>query len=53
MAYSLDISENSCVPPAYETEIVSSCAGGEGNYSVDVNISDLGSSDELLSLIHI
>ena len=48
MAYSLDISENSCVPPAYETEIVSSCAGGEGNYSVDVNISDLGSSDELI-----
>ena len=48
VAYTLDISENSCVEPAYETEIVSSCAGGEGNYSVDVNISDLGSSDELI-----
>ena len=48
VAYTLDISENSCVEPAYETEIVSSCSGGEGNYSVDVNINDLGSSDELI-----
>ena len=46
IAYSLDISENTCVPPAYTTELVANCSGGEGDYSVNVDVSDIGSSND-------
>ena len=38
IAYSLDISENSCVPPVYTAEVVANCSGGEGDYSVDFDV---------------
>ncbi len=47
IAYSLDISENSCVPPAYTTEITSNCSGGQGDYSINVDVLDIGSSNDL------
>jgi hypothetical protein len=46
IAYSLDISENSCVPPVYTAEVVANCSGGEGDYSVDFDVSEIGSFND-------
>ena len=46
--YTLDISENTCVDPVINTEVIPYCSSGEGEFEVIVTISDLGSSSELL-----
>ncbi len=46
VAYTLDISENTCVSPAYTTEVIANCSGGEGDYSVNVDVSDIGSFND-------
>ena len=48
VAYTLDISENTCVEPEITTEIISNCSGGEGDYSIYVAITDIGSANELI-----
>ncbi len=48
VAYTLDISENTCVDPEITTEIIPNCSGGEGVYSINFDIIDIGSANELI-----
>ena len=48
VAYTLDISENTCVDPEITTEIIPNCSGGEGDYSIIFDIIDIGSANELI-----
>ena len=48
VAYTLDISENTCVDPEITTEIIPNCSGSEGDYSINFDIIDIGSANELI-----
>ena len=48
VAYTLDISENTCVDPEITTEIIPNCSGSEGDYSIIFDIIDIGSANELI-----